>query len=104
MAQEHSGGDDAAKELTPLPELRWLRRLVTVLAVGMVLGIAAIAAILWLRLSAPPLPQLPPHIALPRGEAVQALTFARNFIVVVTDTGRVLVYDPSGTLQQDLRP
>ncbi len=70
----------------------------------MVLGIAAIAAILWLRLSAPPLPRLPAQIALPQGEAVQALTFARDFTVVVTESGRVLVYDPSGALRQDVRP
>ena len=86
-----------------VPELAWLRRLVTALALVMMLGIAAVAGILWLRLS-PPLPRLPEAIALPAGESAAAVTFAREFTVVVTAAGRVLVYDPSGALRQDVKP
>ena len=72
MAQDDTRDGDAAK----VPELRWLRVLVTVLAGAMVLGVTAIAAILWLRLSEPPLPALPAGIALPAGASPAAVTFA----------------------------
>lgn len=85
-----------------MPELAWLRRLVTGLALAMALGIAAVAAILWLRLSAPPLPRLPPAIALPAGARPAAVTFARGWTVVVTEAGEVLVYDDAGLLRQSV--
>ena len=50
-----------------MPELAWLRRLVTALALVMMLGIAVVAATLWLRLS-PSLPELPAAITLPKRE------------------------------------
>lgn len=83
-----------------MPELAWLRRVVTGLALAMGLGIAAIAAVLWMRLSAPPLPNLPPRIALPAGAAPVGVTFARGWTVVVTEAGEVLVYDAAGGLRQ----
>ena len=88
-----------------VPMLRYLRALVTLLAVVMALGMIAIAAILWLRLSAPaPLPELPAGIELPQGSAVEALTFARDWIVVVTGAGEVLLYDREGALRGRLQP
>lgn len=85
--------------------LRYLRGLVTALAVVMGLGIVAITAILWLRLGAgAPLPDLPAQIALPDGAEVQAVTFARDWIVVVTTTGEVLLFDPAGGLRQRVQP
>ena len=61
MARDHRAGNGPAE----VPELAWLRRLVTGLALVMGLGVAAVAAILWVRLSQPPLPELPPGLALP---------------------------------------
>lgn len=87
-----------------MPELAWLRRLVTGLAVVMGLGMVAVAAILWLRLSQPPLPGLPPGLALPEGASAAAVTFARDWTVVVTDAGEVLLYDRAGALRQRVRP
>lgn len=85
--------------------LRYLRGLVTALAVVMGMGIVAITAILWLRLgSATPLPELPSQIILPDGATAEAVTFARDWIVVVTDTGGVLLYDRQGGLRQQLQP
>ena len=83
-----------------MPELRWLRMLVTVLAGGMVLGVTAIAAILWLRLSEPPLPALPANIALPAGTSPAAVTFARDWTVVVTEGGEILLFARDGSLQR----
>ncbi len=79
--------------------LRWLRLLVTSLAAVMGLGILAIVALLWLRLSEAPLPQLPDQIALPDGAQPAAITFARDWIVVVTEAGEILLYDQQGRLK-----
>ncbi|WP_232419421.1 DUF6476 family protein [Paracoccus sp. N5] len=87
-----------------LPMLRWLRLLVTSLAVVMGLGVLVIAALLWLRLSEAPLPELPESVALPEGARPAAVTFARDWLVVVTETGEVLLYDRQGKLRERLQP
>jgi len=87
-----------------LPMLRWLRLLVTSLAVVMGVGIIAIVALLWLRLGERPLPELPPQITLPEGESAAAVTFARDWLVVVTDSGKVLLYDHQGKLREEVQP
>lgn len=89
--------------------LRWLKRLVTGLAVVMGVGILAIALVLWVRLgpgAAPQgaIPALPARIALPEGVRAQAVTFARDWTVVVTDSGEVLLYDRDGALRQRVVP
>ncbi len=85
--------------------LRYLRALVTGLAVVMGLGIIAIVAILWLRLGAvTPLPVLPENITLPAGTSAAAVTFARDWIVVVSDTGEVFLFDRAGQLKDQIRP
>ena len=61
-------------------------------------GFIAIAAILWLRLSEPPLPALPANLALPAGTAPVAVTFARDWTVVVTDGGEILLFARDGSL------
>ena len=87
-----------------MPELAWLRQLVTGLAVVMGLGMVAVAAILWVRLAQPPLPELPPGLVLPDGTGAAAVTFARDWTVVVTDAGEILLYDRSGALRQRVLP
>ncbi|MRX51421.1 hypothetical protein GI374_13405 [Paracoccus sp. S-4012] len=88
-----------------VPHLRFLKVLVAVLAGTMSLGMVAIVALLWLRL--PPVaevPQLPEAIALPEGARPAAVTFARDWTVVVTETGEVLLYDRGGALRQQVTP
>ena len=87
-----------------LPMLRWLRVLVTALAVVMGVGVLVIAALLWLRLSEAPLPKLPDQIALPEGARPAAVTFARDWVVVVTEAGEVLLYDRQGRLKDRVQP
>lgn len=87
-----------------MPELRLLRWLVTGLALVMGLGMIALVALLWMRLGQPVLPDLPPAITLPDGARAEAVTFARDWIVVVTDAGEVLMYDRSGALRDRLQP
>lgn len=85
------------------PDLRFLKRLVTALALVMIFGLLAIVALLVIRLWTPsPLPQLPASISLPAGETVRALTFAPDRVIVVTDSGRVLAYAPDGAPMGEL--
>ncbi|AXC49815.1 hypothetical protein DRW48_09050 [Paracoccus suum] len=98
-------GDDLADPPAPpeaLPHLRYLKALVSGLAVVMGLGILAIVALLWLRLGATG-PVLPPQLALPSGEVAEAVTQTATRVIVVTRAGRVLVYDPAGALQQEIK-
>lgn len=97
--------DEGLAEPPPAPEavphLRYLKALVTGLSMVMALGMVAIVALLWLRLApGGAVPALPPQIALPEGVAVEAVTFARDWTVVVTESGEVLLYDRSGVLRQ----
>ncbi|GGF59280.1 hypothetical protein GCM10011402_09110 [Paracoccus acridae] len=101
MDQDDRDWKTAAKAV---PELRLLRWLVSGLALVMGLGMIAIVALLWLRLGQPTLPDLPDAVALPDGAQAQAVTFARDWIVVVTDAGEVLLYDRSGALRDRLQP
>lgn len=87
-----------------MPELRLLRWLVTGLALVMGLGMIAIVALLWMRLGQPVLPDLPAAITLPDDARPEAVTFARDWIVVVTDAGEVLLYDRSGALRDRVQP
>lgn len=88
------------------PDLRFLKRLVTVLTAVMIAGLLTIVALLVIRLGQPAVavPALPAAITLPAGERAGAVTFAKGYTVVVTDAGRVLVYDAGGALRQDVRP
>lgn len=83
-----------------IPHLRFLKLLVAGLAVAMVIGLAAIIVILWTRLGAAPLPELPDSVSLPNGATAAAVTFAGDRLIVVTDGDEVLVYDSAGKLSQ----
>lgn len=100
--------DTPGPDTTLPPDLRFLKFLVTTLTVVMILGLVAIVALLVIRLGpapAPVLPVLPENIALPAGDMVQALTLARDWVVVVTDSGEVLLFDRStGALRQRVIP
>jgi hypothetical protein len=79
------------------PDLRLLKALVTTLLVVMILGLLAIVWLLVTRLGTPaPLPDLPATVILPEGARATAVTFATDWLVVVTDGGEVLVYPRAG--------
>jgi hypothetical protein len=82
----------------PLPaDLRFLKALVTTLAGVMILGLLAIVWLLVTRLGTPgPLPTLPESVILPADAAPAAITFARDWLIVVTEAGQVLLYDRAG--------
>ena len=87
--------------MNPLPEpanLRFLRRLVTVLTAVMILGVLTIVALLVIRLNSGTAPiALPGAIALPDGARAVGVTHTPSHILVVTEGGDVLVFDPTGT-------
>ena len=94
----------------PIPEaemrnLRFLRRLVTVLTTVMIVGLLTVVVLLVIRLRSPvpePLP-FPAAITLPDGTVAEAITQTRNWFAVVTTDDRILVFDrESGELIQDV--
>jgi len=81
--------------------LRFLRRLVTVLTAVMILGVTTIVALLILRLQAPPRLPLPAAITLPDGARAAAFTQGRTWYAVVTETDEILIFDrDTGALAQ----
>ncbi|ARO13952.1 hypothetical protein BVG79_00600 [Ketogulonicigenium robustum] len=84
------------------PQLRWLRRLVTTLLVVMILGFLVLIAVLVTRLGRAPA-LLPPEIVLPTGETALSLTMAEGWYLVVTQSGRALVFErETGAVIQDI--
>jgi hypothetical protein len=84
--------------------LKFLTRLITVLTATMILGLLVIVGLLVTRFwSAPALPPLPEAITLPEGARATAFTQAETWYAVVTQDGRLLVYDrDTGALRQSV--
>jgi hypothetical protein len=89
----------------PAPEpanLRFLRRLVTVLTAVMICGLLAITALLVIRFSQTG-PALPDAIDLPDGARAESFTLGRGWYGVVTEDQRLLVFDSTtGALLKDI--
>ncbi|MEM9047325.1 MAG: DUF6476 family protein [Pseudomonadota bacterium] len=98
---------DPDEDLPEPPQLRLLRRLVTVLIAVFILAVITIVVLLVIRLFQLPQPVvvgLPAGIVVPQDEAVEAVTRAKAWIIVLTrsDTGamQVRLYDAeSGALR-----
>lgn len=86
------------------PELRFLKWLVTGLTAVLVIGVITIIALLVIRLPAAthPLP-LPEAIRLPEGARAAAVTQGRGWLAVVTEDDRILIFDQSGALTQEVK-
>ena len=97
-----AGGEGQLSGEAAVPHLLFLKLMVGGLAVAMVLGLGVIVTIMWLRLNAPALPDLPESVRLPADSTAAAVTFARDRLIVVTDRGEVLVYGSDGVLQQQV--
>ncbi len=83
--------------------LRFLRRLVTVLTATMILGVGLIAVLLVARLSQTPELTLPDTITLPGGARPIAITAAPNWYAVVTSNDEILIFDrDTGNLHQSV--
>ncbi len=85
--------------------LKFLARLVTVLTATMILGLLVIVGLLvtrfWSEPEQPALPPLPKAITLPEDARATAFTQGESWYAVVTDDGRILIYDrENGALRQ----
>ncbi|MEM1430141.1 MAG: DUF6476 family protein [Pseudomonadota bacterium] len=107
-----SDGPAPRDERQPTPaELRslgLLRVLVTLLTGTMILGIAALVTLLYLRLPGassvtPPPPTLPDGLTLPAGATAQAVTAGQGWWAIVTAEGSILLYDGDGALMRELQ-
>lgn len=94
----------------PLPDpdpanLRFLRRLVTVLTATMIVGLVVIIALFVIRFyGGPRTPALPDTITLPDGTRPLAYTETANWYAVVTADDRILIFERgSGALMQEIQ-
>ena len=83
------------------PGLRFLRQLVTVLTVVMIVGVVLIAALLVIRLNQPIL-TIPDQITLPDGTVAVSYTQTQDWLAVVTDENKILIFDLNGQLTQEV--
>jgi hypothetical protein len=94
---------DDLPELPDLAEpanLRFLRRMVTVLTTVMILGVVLVIGLLVTRLTRDA-PVLPGDIALPEGAKALAFTQGPDWYAVVTDADQILIFDRmTGALRQ----
>ncbi len=82
--------------------LRFLRRLVTVLTATMIGGVLLIIALIVIRFYDSP-PALPETVELPDGATASAFTQGDGWLAVVTTDNRILIYDRvTGSLRQSI--
>ncbi len=95
--------DDIETPIEPA-NLRFLRRLVTVLTVIMIFGVLTVIALLVIRLNADPKPMvLPEQVTLPDGATATAFTVGSDWFAVVTQDDTILIFDQvTGTLRQTI--
>lgn len=85
------------------PQIRFLRRLVTTLTVVMIGGLVVIISLLVIRLQTAE-PPLPAEITLPEGIKAEAVTLGGDWLAVVSQDNRILIFDrATGALRQEVR-
>jgi hypothetical protein len=83
--------------------IRFLRRLVTVLTGVMIGGVLLIIGLVVIRFNDAP-PDLPEIISLPDGARATAFTRGTDWFAVVTDADEILIFDRiTGQLRQTVR-
>ncbi|AXX97344.1 DUF6476 family protein [Profundibacter amoris] len=101
--------NDAPLEPEEPANLKFLRRLVTILTGTMIVGVVVIIGLLVMRINAKPAavstgPELPASIVLPDGARATAFTMGKGWYAVVTEGDEILIYDAdSGKLRQRIR-
>ena len=101
-----SDGTEPQADSAPLPELKFLKTLVTVLAGTMIVGLIAVIALLVIRLNATSVPVLvaPGDFTLPAGVGAVGISVIDGQSVIVGDDGVIRVYDSqTRTLVQEFR-
>ena len=96
---------DAPENEALPPSLRLLKGLVIVLMLTMIAGVITVAAVIVTRMpdasGARALP-LPDQIALPAGTRAAAVTTGMDWLGVVTDDNRILIFNADGSLRQEI--
>ncbi|MEW9919472.1 DUF6476 family protein [Marimonas sp. MJW-29] len=83
--------------------LRFLRRLVTMLTAVMIAGVIIVIGLLVTRLNRDT-PTLPDQIALPDGTVARAFTQGPDWYAIVTTDDEILIFDRlTGALRQTVR-
>ena len=84
--------------------LKFLRRLVTILTATMIIGVIIIIGLLVMRLNAPNATvSFPDSIELPKGVIATAFTKGDGWYAVVTDDQEILIFDAeSGAIRQTI--
>jgi hypothetical protein len=83
--------------------LRFLRRLVTVLTAVMICGVLVVIGLLVTRLNRDT-PILPDQIILPQGAQARAFTQGPDWYAIVTDKNEILIFDRlTGSLRQTVK-
>ncbi|MBT0958825.1 hypothetical protein IV417_15660 [Alphaproteobacteria bacterium KMM 3653] len=82
--------------------LRLLRRMVTLLMAVMIIGMIVLTSLFIIRFRAPQSMAFPPQITLPEGAKAQAITQGPGWIGVVTTDSRILIFDATGALTQEV--
>ncbi|NNE54219.1 MAG: hypothetical protein HKN30_17670 [Sulfitobacter sp.] len=96
--------DPQADPEAPEPaNLRFLRRLVTLLTAVMICGVLVVIGLLVTRLGRDTVP-LPAQITLPDGAEARAFTQGPDWYAIVTSDDRILIYDRlTGKLRQTVQ-
>ncbi|PWJ16982.1 DUF6476 family protein [Jannaschia seohaensis] len=81
--------------------LRFLRLLVTVLTTVMIVGLLVVVTLLVQRLRVPDIP-VPEALTLPEGATPHAVTQGPGWWAVVTEGGRILIFDGAGALLDEV--
>ncbi len=93
-------------QLTPdePANLKFLRRLVTILTATMITGVILIIALLVMRLNAPTTTvSFPDNIQVPNGVTITAFTKGNGWYALVTKDQQILIFDAtSGAIRQSI--
>lgn len=97
---EHTPEDETVVLSGPVRALQWL---VIALTASMVVGVIAVVAVVVTRFPKPMTPPMPSELALPAGQTPLAVTQGRDWVAVVSDAGRIFIFDrASGALRQEV--
>ncbi len=95
--------DEAPVDEKDASVVRYLKTLVTALTVTMIAGFIVLIVVIVMRFNATGTVPLPEAIALPAGVAATAITRGPDWLGIVTDDGRILIYALDGeTLRQEI--
>ena len=96
---------DAPMQPEEPANLKFLRRLVTVLTGTMIVGVVVIIGLLVMRINVKPATTLmPASINLPDGVSASAYTVGTGWYAVVTTDNQILIFDQeSGNLRQTIQ-